>query len=81
MAETNNARVGFDLTDPTLPDGTLVTRSEVAKYLRIIPTSWDRAVREGRAPKACTPSGFLPRWRLGDIRAWMRDGMPKEEAV
>lgn len=58
-----------DLRDPTLPDGTLVTRIDIANYFGVSAVAVDRWVRDGILPQRVTPKGIPPRWRVGDVRS------------
>lgn len=57
-----------DMRDPSLPDGALVTRIDIADYFGVAANTVDKWVKTGVLPKRVTPEGIPPRWRAGDIR-------------
>lgn len=70
----------IDIADPAVHEDTLVTRQECADFVRITPTSWDRLVARGTAPAKVTPDGVWPRWRVGDIREWLKNNNSAKKA-
>lgn len=52
----------------TADDNSFVYKQDLAKYLRISPTTVDSWISEGKLPEPYRYKGFRPRWKVGDIR-------------
>jgi predicted DNA-binding transcriptional regulator AlpA len=70
-----------DISSPDVHDDFLATRADIAALLRIDPRHFDKLVKKGSVPKPCTPKGMYPRWRVGDIRAWLAANAEGKEAA
>ena len=55
-----------------LPDDALLTRLEASQIASISPATFDRAVREKRAPQPVAFSPRTVRWRKADVIAAFR---------
>jgi hypothetical protein len=62
------ALLPYDLD--ALPDCTLLKRDEVASWLRLSTATLERWAAKARGPPITRVDG-RPRYRLGDLRAWL----------
>ena len=59
-------------TTPITPEPLLLSRSDLARLLRVSTTSLDRLRAAGRLPPAIRLGGAL-RWRRETIEQWLRE--------
>ena len=80
MAKFKNRESIRNLADPALADDELVTADECANYTRLSKWTWLRYASTGRVPPKATPDGFLPMWRVGDVRKFFTPKAGQEKA-
>lgn len=70
MGRTNTKLPNFDL----MPDDGYVRQSQLIPHVLPFsqPTLW-RMVRTGKFPTPTKLSASVKAWRVGDVRAWMRN--------